>query len=286
MTISKTALISGVIAAALGWTTAASAQDVAEQPVTMDGTVFDGDWLSLGAGVAYGPSYDGSDDYVISPLPVVQGSFAGVAINPRPGGLALDFIPDQPGKIGINAGVAAKVNGNRARQIKDPVVEAYGKLDTAIEVGPTVGIKLPGVMNPYDSLSFNVDALWDVAGAHKGRSINPSVTYFTPLSRGIAASLSLAARHVDDDYADYYYSVPALAGSPLPTFQAKGGFDKVTVGAFTAFDLDGDVTNGGLAAVLIGSYSRMMGDGKRTPFTSMVGSADQWLVAAGLGYTF
>ncbi len=187
MTILKTALVSGAIAATLACAGAASAQDAAEQPMSMDGTVFDGDWVSIGAGVAYGPSYEGSDDYVVSPLPIVQGSIGGVAINPRPAGLALDFIPDEPGKIGINAGIAAKANFNRAKQIKDPVVEAYGKLDTAIEVGPSVGIKLPGVLNPYDSLSFNVDALWDIAGAHKGRSINPSVTYFTPLSRGIAA---------------------------------------------------------------------------------------------------
>ena len=285
MTIARIALVAAGAAAVFA-ATPALAQDADTPPVSTEGTVFDGDWVALGAGAAYGPSYEGSDDYVVSPLPIVQGSLGGVAINPRPAGLALDFIPDRPGQVGINAGIAARANFNRAKQIKDPVVEAYGKLDTAIEVGPSVGIKLPGVLNPYDSLSFNVDALWDIAGAHGGRTINPSVTYFTPLSRGIAASLSLAARNVDDDYADYYYSVPALAGSPLPAFQAEGGFDKMTVGAFTAFDFDGDVTNGGLAAVLIGSYSRMMGDGKRTPFTSMVGSADQWSVVAGIGYTF
>merc|ERR1712034_232159 len=58
-------------------------------------TVFDGDWLSVGAGVIYGPSYRGSDDYVFSPIPVVQGNLGGVGISPRAGGIALDFIPDR-----------------------------------------------------------------------------------------------------------------------------------------------------------------------------------------------
>ena len=53
-------------------------------------TVFDGDWVSIGVGAAYSPSYDGSDDYVVSVLPIVQGSLGGIDINPRPAGLALE----------------------------------------------------------------------------------------------------------------------------------------------------------------------------------------------------
>ena len=247
-------------------------------------TVFDGDWLSIGAGAVYGPSYKGSDDYVVSPLPIVQGSLGGVGINPRPGGLALDFVPDADGAVAISAGVAAKLNRNRATQIKDPVVESYGKLDTAVEVGPTVGVSFPGVLNQYDSLSFNLDALWDVAGAHKGMTVNPSVTYFTPLSRGAAVSLSVSATHVDDDYADYYYSVPA--GGALPTYQAEGGFESAGVTLLGAIDLDGELANGGLALIMLGGYSRMLGDAKRSPFTSIRGDADQWMGALGIGYTF
>lgn len=253
-------------------------------------SVFTGDWLSVGAGAVYSPSYDGSDDYVVSPIPIVQGSLGGIGINPRPGGLALDFIPDEDGSVAFSAGVAAKINRNRASQIKDPVVRQYGELDTAIEVGPALGVKFPGLLHPYDSLSVNVDVLWDVAGAHKGMTINPSITYFTPLSRGVAVSLSLSAGHVDDDYARYYYSVPVMTTLPpadtLPAFEAKGGFDSAGVNLFAAADLDGDVTNGGFAVILLGGYSRMLGDAKRTPFTSIRGSDDQWMLAAGLGYTF
>ena len=251
---------------------------------TSESTVFDGDWLSVGVGAIYGPSYKGSDDYVLSPVPVIQGSLGGVEISPRAGGLSLNFIPARDGEVSFSAGVAGKISRNRASQIKDPVVESYGELDTAIEVGPSVGVSVPGVLNPYDSLSFSLDTVWDVAGAHKGMTVNPSITYFTPLSRGIAAALSVSATHVDDDYADYYYSVPA--GGPLPSYQASGGFEKAGVTLFGAFDLDGDVTNGGLAIIAVGGYSRMLSDAKRSPFTSVQGDADQWMGAVGIGYTF
>lgn len=270
-----------------------AAQDVGDTETTneaYEGSVFDGDWISIGAGAVYSPSYDGSDDYVISPLPIVQGSLGGVSINPRPGGVALDFIPDADGNVAFSAGVAARIRRNRASRIKDPVVEQYGELDTAIEVGPTVGVSFPGVLNPYDSLSVNVDMLWDVAGAHKGMTISPAVTYFTPLSRAAAISFSLGASRVDDDYADYYYSVPAVTGlapeDTLPPFQATGGFDKAGATLLAAFDLDGNLADGGLSVIALGGYSRMLGDGKRTPFTSIRGNADQWMAALGLGYTF
>jgi hypothetical protein len=62
-------------------------------------TIFDGDWITFGAGVAYSASYDGSDDYLLSPLLFLQGRLRGVSINPRPAGLALDFVPDGDGPV-------------------------------------------------------------------------------------------------------------------------------------------------------------------------------------------
>ena len=254
----------------------------------LDSGVFAGDWISIGVGAGYSPSYDGSDDYVTSILPIVQGSLGGVDINPRPGGLALDFIPDRSGEIGIDAGVAARLRRNRASDIKDPVVASLGELKTAIEVGPTAGVSIPGVLHGYDSLSFSTDVRWDVAGAHKGMVIDPSVTYFTPLSRGAIASFSLSAEYVDGDYADYYYSIDAAdsLASGLSQFDAGSGFTKVGANLLVGYDLDGDALNGGLALIGIGGYSRMVGDAKDTPFTSDRGSADQWFVAGGIGYTF
>lgn len=277
--------VRAAVALALSLPTAAHAQNDGRQ----DEGVFAGDYLTVGVGGFYGPSYDGSDDYVLFPAPIVQGRLLGVAITPRPGGIALDLIPDaDDAKVGFSLGPVATVKRDRASRIKDPVVKRLGKLDTAIEVGANAGVTVYDLLTGYDSLTFSGDARWDVAGAHKGMVWGPSVSYFTPVSRGAAINLAVSAEHVDDDYADYYFSVSPAGSiaSGLPTFQADGGWKSAGVNLLVGVDFDGDLTNGGLAGFVTGGYTRMMGDAKRTPLTSIRGDADQWLVGAGLGFTF
>lgn len=279
----------------------AAAQDAGEPGVSVElptapaeDTVFDGDFLSLGIGLALGPSYTGSDDYQLFPLPLVQGSFSGVDIEPRGAGVALNFLPERESGPSLSLGPIIRFNLDRVNETDDPVVDLYGELDLAVEVGPTVGVNFPAVLNPFDTFSISVDAVWDIAGAHGGMAVNPSVSYFTPVSRAAAVSLSVNAMVIDDDYADYYYSVPALPAAPagasmpagLPIFKAEGGLQSYGVNLLAGYDLDGDLTNGGLALAFIGGYSRLTGDAKDTPFTSIRGDADQWFGGVGLAYTF
>ncbi len=279
----KTATL--VIAAAFATIPAAAhAQDVVGEP-----SVLDGDHLTVGVGAIYGPSYDGSDDYVISPVPVVQGSLRGIDITPRPGGLALDVIPDgKDARIGFSLGPVATLSSNRASQIEDPVVRSAGKLDRAVEVGANGGVTMYKLLHGYDSLTVSADVKWDVAGAHSGRTISPTITYFTPLSRGALVTVSASARHVDDDFGRYYYTVsPAQsAASGLPRYDGGGGWDSWSLGMLAGYDLNNNALDGGLAVFALGGYSRMMGYGKNTPYTSLRGDADQWTVGAGIGYTF
>lgn len=256
-----------------------------------EGSKLDGDYLVVGAGGIYGPSYEGSDDHVFSPVPLVQGRLGGVGINPRAGGLALDLIPDgdRP-KVGLQFGPMVSYTGTRHRQIKDPVVRASGKLKESIDVGFNAGFTVYRLLSDYDSLSISADSRWNVNDAHQGTVITPGVTYTTPLSRGALVSIGFNLKHVDDDYADYYYSVSpdqsAATGGVLPVYQAEGGWVSYGVNALLGYDLDGDLTNGGLSLFALGNYSRLMGDAKRTPYTSLRGSANQWTIGGGVAYTF
>lgn len=252
--------------------------------------VFDDTWISIGFGVAYSPSYTGSDDYVVSPLPVVQGSVAGVDISPRPAGLALDFIADPENGPGFDLGPALRLRNDRADQIEDETVKLTGELDRAVEIGPSLGVSFPKLLNPFDSLTLSTDIRWDIAGAHGGMVIDPSITYFTPVNRGTIVSLTLGTEYASDDFADYYFSVSpaqsAATAGVLPVYQADGGFTRVSATALVGIDLDGNALNGGLGAVVIGGYSRLTGDAADTPYTSVVGSKDQFFIGVGLGYTF
>ena len=263
---------------------AAAQDDLPKQP-----TVFDGDFLTVGAGAAITPSYEGSDDYIVTPVPAVAGRIGGVGITPRAAGVALDFINDpDDAKIKMQLGPVVRLRFGRTRSIKDDVVARLGELDTAVEVGGNLGISITGITNPYDSLTFSVDARWDVAGAHRGEVFAPNATFQTPLSRGSFAALNISGEYVDDNYADYYFGVSQAGSvaSGLRPYQARGGWKNVSGGLIGAIDLDGDLTNGGWAIFAAGNYSRLLGSFERSPIVADRGSANQWTGALGIGYTF
>lgn len=263
-----------------------------DPPLNMEETVFSGDYLSLGIGVAINPSYAGSDDYVLSVLPIMQGSLGGIGISPRAGGVTLDFTKDPAQGIGLDLGVAARLRSDRAVQISDDIVRQYGELDRAVEVGPSVGVFIPQLLNPFDRLSFETAVMFDVADAHGGMVVSPTVSYFTPLSRAVVVSLSLGAEWADEDFQDYYFrSDPAnfigTGPAPLAPFEPDGGgFTSAGANLLLGIDLDGDVTNGGLGLLIVTGYSRVLGNAADTPFTSVRGSRNQFLGAVGVGYTF
>lgn len=277
------------LAAGVAAVQASPARAQAQPPEIVAENVLDGDHLTVGVGGVYGPSYEGSDDYVFSPFPIVQGSLRGIGINPRQGGVALDLIRGaKEDKVSLSFGPLATYSGNRRRQIEDPVVRAAGKLKSALDVGFSAGFTINRLLNDYDGLTVAVDAEWNVNKAHRGAEVSPQIGYTTPLSRGVLLAVGVSAEHVDDDYADYYYGVtPAQSlASGLPTFAAKGGWVSYGANALVGVDLDGDLLNGGFALFALGSYSRLTGDAKRTPYTALRGDADQWSVGAGVAYTF
>ena len=189
--------------------------------------VFAGDWVTLGLGAGYGPSYDGSDEYVLFPAPLIQGSVGGFDFGARGPGLYVDLIADGNSDKDVKflAGPLLRFRMDRNSDVKDPVVRLLGKKDVAIEVGATAGVSFSGILDPFDTVTISSDIQWDVAGAHKGRLISPSISYATPLSKAIFTMVSLSATHVDGNYADTYFSIDQAGSiaSGLPVFDAKGG---------------------------------------------------------------
>ncbi len=290
--------IAGLLAGAMVLATASATAQEVEADAGPPGSpdiepgILAGDFLTVGVGGALSPSYTGSDDYVISVLPVVLGSVGGVDISPRAGGVTLDFIEDPREGVGFDLGVAARLRNNRAEQIEDEVVERYGELDRAIEVGPSFGVNFPGVLNPFDSVSIGTDVMWDINGAHDGMVVSPSVSYTTPLSRSVLANFSIGAEWADEDFNDYYFRSAPLdfTGDPadaLAAYEPDGsGFNSVGANLLLGIDLDGDATNGGFGIIVLGGYSRLVGDAADTPFTTERGSRDQFLGAVGITYSF
>lgn len=269
---------------ALGATVPAAAQN-AEAPLPDPETVRNTWTIALGVGRT--PDYSGSDDYRLIPAASVRGRIGPVGVTTRSTYLYLDLVPDGPGKLGIDAGPVAGLRLNRSGKIKDEVVRLLPERNKAIELGAFAGVSVKQLTNPYDSLSFRLDLLHDVADAHKSTVVSPNVSFSTPLSKRTFVSASAGADFVSNRFADYYFSVsPADSlASGLAPFDADGGMKDWKLGLLVNQSITGDLT-GGLSLFGVANYSRLVGDFKRSPIVSERGSASQWLLAAGLAYTF
>lgn len=260
----------------------ASAQDSAEDRNT----------LTVIVGAATVPSYAGSDDNVIVPGAVVRGRVAGVPFFSRGPQLYIDAIPNtDPQGIDLSFGPVAGVRSDRHSNIKDFQVRQLGKLDRAVEVGAWAGIGKTGVItSDYDNLSVRVAWLNDVNDAHHSYVITPSIEYGTPLSETTFLGISASADYVGKGFGRTYYDVtPAgTAASGLRTYGgagAKAGFSKVGANVVLGQSLSGDLRKGWGVFTTWG-YSRMLGRYADSPLVADVGRRDQWMAAAGIGYTF
>lgn len=262
----------------------ALAQGTGEAPGGPSG---EGDFIQVGAGVAVNPDYEGSDDYRLIPGGILRARFSGITVQTEGLGISADFVT-RPGKIDFDLGPALKVNLNRTGRIRDDVVDLLPDRDVAIEVGGFAGVTIRQVTNPYDQLSFRLQVLKDVAGAHDSTVYTPSVSFGTPLSQATFASLSGSADIVSGRYARYYFGVTGAesVASGLPAFTPDGGIKNWRLSLLVGHALSGDLRRPGWGLFALASHSRLLGDFKRSPLVSERGSRDQWFGGAGIGYSW
>lgn len=243
--------------------------------------------VALGAGLS--TDYEGSDDYRLIPAAAIRGKIGGISFSTRGLYLYVDVIPDRANGVNFDFGPVVGARLNRTRKIHDDIVDLLPDRNTAFEVGAFGGISVSGLTNPYDSLAFNITAVHDVASAHESTVVSPQVSFSTPLSRTTYASASLGMNFVSDRFADYYFSItPAdrlATGNVLPVFDADGGMKDWNASLLLNQSLSGDLLHG-FSIFGTANYSRLVGDFKRSPIVDDRGSANQWLVAAGLAYSW
>ena len=282
--ISKTCLRAAALALPLLAAAPGLAQESAEE-----GWPDDRNSLTIGLGAAYVPSYEGSDDYILTPAGLAFGKVAGFGFATRGTALYLDLIPDKADSpFSFDFGPLANVRLDRTSRIKDPRVRALGELDTAIELGAWAGLRKNGVLHEYDSIGVRVAWQKDVTDTHESSVITPAIEYSSPLGEKTLVSLGLQAEHVGDGYARTYYSVSAAgaAASGLPVYNADGGWKSWRATLLLGQALTGDLRNPRLSLFGGVGYSRLLGDIARSPIVRVAGDRDQYFATAGLAYTF
>lgn len=247
--------------------------------------------LTIGAGVAYIPDYEGSNEERWTPLPAANGTIAGMSFTVLGNRASMDLLPNPTGPTwDFQFGPVAVLNLNRTNidAIEDSRVAALGEIDTAVEVGGFVGIGKTGLItSDFDKLSISLSYRHDVTRIHKSGIWTPSINYTTPLSTKALVGIFASAEFVEDDYARTYFGVtPAgSVASGLPVFTPEGGQKDITFGGLFTYALTGDLTKG-LALVTGVTYKKLLGDFADSPIVAIAGSRHNWTFGAGLALTF
>jgi outer membrane scaffolding protein for murein synthesis (MipA/OmpV family) len=245
------------------------------------------DTFTIALGGAYVPDYEGSDDSEFTPFAAVRGRVGGMSFFSRGTYLYLDLLARPESGIDFDVGPIVGFRRERTGKDKDDFVNDLPERDTAIELGGFAGVTFHGLTNPYDALSFRLDVVSDVGGAHKSTVFTPNIDFGTPLSRRTYFGASLSADFVSSRYADYYYSVSPAEGlaAGLPAYDADGGMKNWKLSALINQSITGDLTHG-FSVFAAGSYSHLLGDIADSPIVDDRGSTSQWQAALGLAYTF
>lgn len=250
-----------------------------------------GNTVTVAVAGAWLPDYEGSNDYSLTPAPAAIGTLGGVSFQVLGNRASVDLIAEPTdAKWDFQAGPVGLVNFNRVSRkgIDDPRVKALPTTSTALELGGYVGVGKVGVItSDYDKLTVSVSYRYDVTGIHDSGVIQPSISYYTPLSTKAAIGIFGSAEKVEREYGRTYFDVRPqdVAASGLPAFRTRGGWKNYVVGFAGTYSLTGDLLHG-FKVIAGGTYKRMLNDFGDTPIVSIAGSRDQWLGAVGIGYTF
>ena len=192
-------------------------------------------------------------------------------------------------RFSVDTGPIASLRFDSRHDSDDPFVKLLPRRNTAVEVGGFAGVSFRGVVDPYDSLAFHLDVLHDIANAHKSTIFSPNVSFSTPVSRKTYVSVAAATDFASSRYARYYFGITPedslLTGGAIPEFSPKGGLKDWKASMLLNQSITGDLLHG-FSVFGAAQYSRLVGDFKRSPIVSQRGSANQWLAAAGLAYTW
>jgi len=258
-------------------------------PETPPRSIYSGNYFIVGAGIANLPQIEGRPGRGIYPAVAVMGRYHGITINPRAAGIAIDLIQDpKDSRLGISFGPVVRWRAGRSGKAKDQIIASLGRIRGDVEAGVTAGFQIKRLANQYDSLSIGGDIRWDASNGTGSRIIAVGPSYFTPVSKAQVVGLSATFDFVNRRYAHRTYGVTpsGSTASGLPEFNGRQGLRSIGFKAYTAYDLDSDLRNGGFAVGLGVGYSVLMGSAAKSPIIQTNGRRNAFQFITGVAYAF
>lgn len=268
LTVNWLIIMAGIAGATMG---VASAHAADENYTTSTEDAKGSTWsVVVGAGGAYAPDYEGSDDYEFQPFPFVSIVYD-------------DFVFINGTSVGINllnyeglkAGPIARYGFGRDEDDNN-ALDGLGDVDDSIEVGGFVNYEI-GIW------SAGLIVMQDVGGGHEGLVAEAVTGVSVPLTDNLSSSLEGSATWASSDYMETYFGISPKqsARSGLEEFNADAGFKDVAVTLGLNYMFTESIGLSGRA-----QYKRLLSDAADSPIVDDKGSADQLFGGLFLTYTF
>jgi|AntRauTorcE11897_2_1112592.scaffolds.fasta_scaffold04841_4 outer membrane scaffolding protein for murein synthesis (MipA/OmpV family) len=185
------------------------------------------DWdVTLGAGVAYGPTYEGSNDYTVTPLPYINIRYKD-RIGLGKNGLTADILKNDESKIGIGLtyDMGRDEDGDTLFGSDDDTLDGMGDIDGA------VGLKAYAA-HDFVPVTVSGSITQYVGDDNDGLLVDAKLSKRFPLSRQLSLTASLGTTWADDDYMSTFFGVDTgqAARSQFSQYNAESGFKDISVG--------------------------------------------------------
>ncbi|MCF6369694.1 MipA/OmpV family protein [Rhizobium halophilum] len=230
----RSSALPGVVAVSLAAIPMSNAKaadaGVAVQPPEppFDQTRFDGpperNWsLIVGAGGSYEPEYEGSDEYKLSPIPVVVFTY-GEWLEIDPTGVTITALRHD------GFALAAKVGYESGRDEDDgDRLRGLGEIDFAATVGAKASYTWNG-FELYAAIDQTIDGSESLIGTF-------GAEYKAPVTDRLILGASVEATVANDKHMEAYFGVNAAqsARSGLPEYKAQAGLKRVDLSASATY---------------------------------------------------
>jgi outer membrane scaffolding protein for murein synthesis (MipA/OmpV family) len=232
--------------------------------------------ISLGAGALYRPDYEGSDDYEVRAIPVLNISYRDFIILRGPA-LKIDVFQLTGSELSRDLSFGPLVKYDLGREANDnPVLRDLAEVDGGLDAGFFAEYQLGPV-------SFGISAVQDTGDRHGGTLAQLQVDYGRPLGARLYAQFDASATWADDKYTRSYFGItPAEAqASGLRPFVASGGVKDVGTSVSLTYLLSRHWRVTGRLA-----YRSLLGDAADSPLVEDEGWKQQTNIALFASYEF
>lgn len=229
--------------------------------------------ISIGAGGAYAPDYEGSDRYRFRPLPYARIAYGDWF---EFSGNQLTVPVVKLGRGVLTVGLLTRLGGGRDETDNRADLTGLGNIGPAVEVGGFTRLQ-------FGRIWFGISAGQDVAGGHKGMTVDGSMGVMLPLTSSLSASVSANTTWASRKYMNRFFGVSAAqsAASGLSEFAAESGLKDYGAGLGLSYRLSKSWSlQGGTR------YKRLTSDAADNPLVRQRGSKDQVMNYLAMAYTF